>query len=299
MPRLVFDQTIIGTDGLDMLTGGTGNDYIVGGNGNDMLDGRSGDDALEGGNGNDRLIGGPGDDLLIGGAGDDIYVLGRDIGDTILDSSGVDTVRSTTSQDMREFEGIEILEISGGSRRGTTAIGTDGNDVIGMSGWMGVIDAGAGDDQLLGHGQGSEIFIGGLGRDVMHGGLKTFDPPWLGQDNGIDRFDFRDPAESAVGAQRDVVLDFLHSDSFGGDQINLGAMDANANIAGNQAFTFIEGDFTGTAGELHVASLDFEDDSLDREIIAGDVDGDGTDDFEIEVQVLFNFQLTLDNDIIL
>ena len=316
-----FDQVITGTGGWDTLPGGPGRDHIIGGNGNDYLLGYGGNDRLEGGNGADRLEGGSGADVLdggpgndtltgglgadtlIGGAGNDIYVIGFDTGDTITDSGGIDTLISSGDCDLRDYDGIEVLSISGNSGRGVTAIGTDGDDTINMSAWMGVIDAGTGDDTLNGNGKSNEIFIGGLGRDVMFGGYKDYDEPWFGQDNGVDRFDFRDVAESAVGAKRDVILNFVHSDgpNTGGDQLNLGAMDANTTINGNQAFRFIaDADFSGTAGELRLQYFDFANDASNYSVISGDVDGDGAADFEIEIHTMYpNSHLTMANDIIL
>lgn len=296
-----YAQVITGTDGRDTLIGGPDRDHIVGGNGDDYLIGILGSDWLEGGNGDDRLLGGPGDDLLEGGAGNDTYVVSHDTGDTIVDSAGNDLITSTTSQDLRRHTGIERLQIDGGSRTGTTAIGTDGDNVLVVRSQSSVMDGGAGDDTLLGTNYGRDVFIGGQGRDVMDSGYKDLGPPWLGQDMGIDRFDFRDPAESTVGEGRDVIYNFLQSDSYGGDRINLGAMDANAGVAGNQAFTFIaDAAFSGTAGELRVEYVDFEDDALDYNLISGDVNGDGIADFEIEVHTQYaNRHLTAANDIIL
>ena len=296
-----FDRVITGTDGRDTLIGAAGRDHLIAGNSDDTLVGMQGEDFLEGGNGNDRLIGGTGIDRLEGGAGDDTYFVGHDTGDTIVDTAGFDTVRATTSQDLRSYTGVEALDIDAGSRRGTTAVGTDGDNLLDVSSWSSVIDAGAGNDTLLGSDYGHDIFIGGLGRDVMDSGNKNLGPPWWGQDMGIDRFDFRAPEESAVGAERDVIHNFLQSTSFGGDQVNLGAMDANTQINGNQAFSFIsDAEFSGTAGELRVEYVDFADDRLDYNLISGDVNGDGVADFEIEVHTqLLNRLLTADNDIIL
>jgi hypothetical protein len=80
------------------------------------------------------------------------------------------------------------------------------------------------------------------------------------------------PAESAVGAGRDVITDFVS----GEDKINVSYMDAAAGVSGNQAFTFIGGAaFSGLAGELRFAGG----------IVSGDVNGDGKADFEIGVAV--------------
>lgn len=296
-----FDQVITGTGTSETLIGGPGRDHIIGLDGNDYLIGMPGDDWLEGGNGSDRLLGGPGNDRLEGGLGHDTYIVNNDTGDTIIDAGGEDLLHSTTSQDLRLQPGIENLDIDGGSRRGVRGTGTDDHNNLTVSAWSSVIDGGAGNDVMRGSDYGHDIFIGGLGTDVMDSGFKDLGPPWWGQDMGIDRFDFRAPEESVVGAQRDVIHNFLQSDSYGGDQVNLGAMDANTTINGNQAFNFIaDAEFSGVAGELRVEYVDFADDALDYNLISGDVNGDGIADFEIEVHTQFaNRLLTAANDIIL
>ena len=76
------DDTLTGNDGNDVLVGGTGNDTLDGGNGSDELLGGAGDDILTGGLGKDYLLGGAGNDTLDGGAGDDVLTGGQ--GDDIL-----------------------------------------------------------------------------------------------------------------------------------------------------------------------------------------------------------------------
>ena len=77
------NDTLIGTNSTDNISGGNGNDTILGGggadilsgdNGNDVIDGGAGDDSISGGNGNDVLNGGSGSDLLFGNNGDDTAV---------------------------------------------------------------------------------------------------------------------------------------------------------------------------------------------------------------------------------
>ena len=54
--------------------------------------------------------------------------------------------------------------------------------------------------------------------------------------------------DSVVGANADVITDFSHGQA---DRIDLTAIDANAAVAGNQAFSFIgSGLYTGVAGQL-------------------------------------------------
>ena len=286
-----FDTVITGTAGNDWMRGTPLRDHILGLDGDDLLNGNQGADTIEGGAGNDTLIGGLGIDTLIGGEGDDLYILNY-AGDTIIDSSGTDTVRSAINLDLNSFTGIERFEFV--SNHTLTAIGTAGADIISMSSSRGRVDAGAGDDTLTGDDTGSEVFIGGLGRDVMDGGGRDYGPPFFGDYNVSDRFDFVTIADSAVGAQRDLILNFVPdaNQDTTTDKIHLGLIDANTERAGNQAFSFIDGDFTGTPGELLVTTLDFADDSLDRQIVSGDVDGDGLADFEIEVQTEFSAHLT-------
>jgi Ca2+-binding RTX toxin-like protein len=77
------DDSIVGGERGDTLTGGSGNDLIFGFGGNDRIDGGAGNDILFGGFGNDRIRGGSGSDILIdffgrndldGGSGFDIIL---------------------------------------------------------------------------------------------------------------------------------------------------------------------------------------------------------------------------------
>ena len=81
--HILQNDTLIGTNSTDNISGGNGNDTILGGggadilsgdNGNDVIDGGAGDDSISGGNGNDVLNGGSGSDLLFGNNGDDTAV---------------------------------------------------------------------------------------------------------------------------------------------------------------------------------------------------------------------------------
>jgi VCBS repeat-containing protein len=89
-----------------------------------------------------------------------------------------------------------------------TLYGTDGNNVL---------TGGAGADILFG-GKGSDVLIGGLGNDQLTGGA------------GKDTFKFLTIADG-----KDTITDFVH----GQDKIDLSAIDANLNIAGDNAFNFM------------------------------------------------------------
>ena len=73
-------QTLLGTEGQDIINGGGGADIISGFGENDIIDGGTGIDSIAGGAGNDTIAGGDGNDMLNGDAGNDIfnYVIGDD-----------------------------------------------------------------------------------------------------------------------------------------------------------------------------------------------------------------------------
>lgn len=256
-------MAIIGTSGADTLLG-TEDDEAIWGLG--------GDDRLIGLNGNDLLIGGPGADLLEGGDGDDTYELNADRSDTIIDGSGWDTIRATTSLDLADYPEIENLEMATDAS-GRQTLGNALNNEIFDRGGSNILDGRAGQDYLVAGG-GNDILIGGLGVDDLQGGA------------GDDRFDFYDVAETGVGSgpgiyNRDQIMDFTR----GGDRIHLGRIDADAGHSGNQTFTFIgASSFTRSAGELVTYEEMINGGTETVTVIAGDTDGDGVADFEIELR---------------
>lgn len=108
--------------------------------------------------------------------------------------------------------------------------------------------------------QGDDRIAGGAGRDWLQGG------------SGADDFVLGRLRDSTVAKSgRDYVDDFRQEEA---DQLDLEALDANANAAGNQTFTFIGTQaFSKTAGEIR-----FQD-SGNRTLVSGDVTGDGKADF--------------------
>ena len=117
---------------------------------------------------------------------------------------------------------------------------------------------GTGNDTLRGE-AGNDVVVGGAGKDVLCGG------------GGADTFLFCALSDSAPGSGADVISDFSAPEL---DKINLAAIDANAALAGDQAFSFIGSDaFHGVAGELRFASGAVE----------ADVNGDGTADFSLTI----------------
>lgn len=139
--------------------------------------------------------------------------------------------------------------------REDTVYGMGGHDSIATGGGADIVDGGAGNDTIT----------GGLGADRLTGGL------------GADRFVLNSVAESLVSAP-DVITDFSRSQ---GDRINLSAIDANSKVTGNQSFSFIGGAaFSNRPGELRVEQ------SGGSTFVSGDVDGNGTADFLIQLNGL-------------
>jgi len=113
-----------------------------------------------------------------------------------------------------------------------------------------------GSDNLNGQ-AGNDLVFGGAGADTMSGGF------------GRDTFAFNTVSE----ARGDKIVDWY------ADVIDLARIDANANVGGNNAFTFVgERAFSGR-GQLHY----IKDPAKGVTYIEGNVSGDLTSEFRIEV----------------
>lgn len=161
-------------------------------------------------------------------------------GDGLYSGGGKDRLQGGAGDDLLEAgEGRDRLE------------GGEGADVL--RGGLGV-------DNLLG-GSGADTLTGGAGKDQLTGGADA------------DRFVYSAVADSgAARTGRDQIRGFEEA---GGDRIDLSTLDANAGVAGDQAFVLV-GASSGAAGELWL--------TLDggATVVRGDVDGGGAD-FSIEV----------------
>lgn len=164
-------------------------------------------------------------------------------GNTITGTNTHDTISTT-----RSVTGQPLA-----TEQEDTIYGLAGKDNISGGGGADIIDGGTGDD----------IIAGGLGADLLTGGF------------GGDRFVFSLIGESQAGAA-DIIKDFQRGQS---DKINLNAIDANANLAGNQNFAFI-----GAAGFSKVAGQARFEQVGGNTFVTGDVNGDGIADFQIQLQ---------------
>jgi len=226
--------------GFEMIRGSHFGDTLTGAADANLLDGLEGDDTLSGVDGNDLLLGGAGADHLYGGSGDDT-LSGGDDNDILIGDL--------------DYEGVGADQIFGGEGH-DVLLGGDGADVLhGENGYDQLL-GGAGGDTLLG-GDGIDLLDGGAGADTLVGGA------------GGDRFVYNDLSDSMAG-QADRILDFVS----GEDILDLGRIDANTTIDGNQGFVMVQA-FTSTAGQ---ATLQY-DSSQDATWFLADVNGDSSADF--------------------
>ncbi|MEQ1715038.1 MAG: calcium-binding protein [Hyphomicrobium sp.] len=202
-------ENVSGSINADTIYGDSWSNNIYGGAGNDLIDGGTSGDVVMGMEGNDRVFGGADYDIVVGGLGDD-QVYGDAGGDTVYGNEGNDRVSGGTGHD--------------------TLYGGDGNDLMFGEADMDYMLGEAGNDIMHG-GTGEDTLLGGLGNDALEGMAGR---DFLSGNAGNDRFVFRSLADSPL-ATPDRITDFQHIV----DKMDVSLIDARANVAGNQAFSYI------------------------------------------------------------
>ena len=255
-----YGDKLVGNGSANVLSGLAGNDQLIGAGGNDTLNGGAGNDVMDGGSGVDKMVGGAGSDTYVVDNSKDVIVEGG--------GAGIDSVQSSVTFTLPA--GVEKLTLTGtaaidgtGNGLNNTITGNDGpNDLYGRGG-NDTLVGGNGDDHLYG-GDGKDVIRGGAGMDILSGG------------SGNDRFDWNSVDETQIGAARDQLIDFTHSQ----DQLDVSSIDAKSGTTANDAFAFIGGSaFSGVAGQLRAELV--LDAGGDYTIVQGDINGDGVADFEI------------------
>jgi serralysin len=243
---------------IENAVGGSGHDTMIGNGADNVLSGNAGNDLIASGLGNDTLDGGLGNDEMLGGAGNDLYVVGE-AGDIVteLGGEGTDTVKSAI--DYTLGDNVEMLVLTGSAKSGT---GNGLDNTLTGNALGNTLNGGAGNDRLIG-GDGIDFMTGGAGNDVF-----------------VAEINATKVASKAGAVSLDVVLDFG-----AGDKIDLSGIDANANLAGDQAFTFVGHAAGKGVGELslqHFGNMNAAEKALGMEL-----DGiDGASAFAGPVSVL-------------
>lgn len=160
----------------------------------------------------------------------------------IWDAGGIDTIVNRSAKaSMIDLNAATLLRAPGGGgvvssvggvhggftiANGVTienATGGSAADTITGNAAANRLSGAAGTDTLRGQG-GNDVLVGGPGQDRLFGGT------------GNDRYVFQSLLDSgSAGGQRDIVGDFTG----GADRLHFAALDANAALAGNQAFEFL------------------------------------------------------------
>jgi Ca2+-binding RTX toxin-like protein len=154
----VENLNLIGTSGVDTMTGGAGDDSLSGLGGNDNLYGMAGDDTLDGGVGNDKMY---------GGAGSDLYIVNA-AGDSVLeyaDEGWHDKVQSSVAWTLGA--NVENLLLAGTSAINGTGNVLD-NEIVG-NGAVNTLTGNGGNDFLYSMG-GNDKLYGNAGNDYLDGG---------------------------------------------------------------------------------------------------------------------------------
>jgi Ca2+-binding RTX toxin-like protein len=291
----------------------------------DSITGDSGDNVLDGGLGNDVFnLGGGGNDTVLGGGGNDYLFFGAafDAADVADGGAGTDTLALLGTYNVtlgaNSLSGIEVLSLLSGTAAGGSSHVTysltmnDGNVAAGQvlnvfggnllsdetllfnglaeTNGAFLVYGGAAADALVG-GQKNDSLIGGGGNDQLYGmGGNDWMEGGAGADLlrggfGSDLFVYRSASDSTAAAS-DHIVDFEDQT----DLIKLDLIDANTNLAGDQAFTFIgENAFSHTAGELRIEG------SGAHWFVQGDIDGDGNADLVIQVDAFRGYPLQATN----
>jgi Ca2+-binding RTX toxin-like protein len=213
-----------GNDIANTITGNGAANILFGGFGADTLTGRAGDDTLSGNTGNDSILGGDGEDVLSGNLQSDT-LLGEEGADRLFGGAGDDSLNGGDDEDAL-FGGAGNDTLGGPANFDNDSyFGGAGNDFL----------RGSSADDTMSGGTGADTLNGGGGRDVMTGGADT------------DRFVFNATDDSRLLAP-DSITDFQRAT----DRIDLSAIDANGNLAGNPVFNFIGAADFKKAGEVRI-----------------------------------------------
>lgn len=146
---------------------------------------------------------------------------------------------------------------------GITVTGDDEKNKIYGTSKDDYLSGGGGNDTLIGR-AGADLLSGDSGSDWL---LGNNGPDTLVGGKGKDYFVYK----SVSHAQGDAIMDFSRSEN---DKIKLRSIDANTNVDGNQNFSYIGSkSFSDKAGELR----------YQYGTVSGDVDGDGSSDFQIAI----------------
>ncbi|PXW53724.1 peptidase M10/serralysin-like protein [Methylobacterium sp. B4] len=261
------DDNILAGGGADVVRAGAGNDFVDAGEGRDVVFAGDGDDDVLAGGGADMVYGDGGNDRILAGAGNDLVTAGAGR-DTVIGGEGDDLLVAETGDGDDTYWGDEMGGGLGSDTLDMAAITANiaVNLGTGLAGRGSATSTQSGRDVLWGvenvvTGSGDDDITASEAVNVMDGG------------EGSDTYRFG----SAAAANGDTIESFQP-----GDKIDFSAIDADAGLAGNQAFTLASGAaFTGV-GQLLVTQ-ETRDDG-DYVVVQGNTAGDASPEFKLSIK---------------
>jgi Ca2+-binding RTX toxin-like protein len=137
---------VIGSIGVDIVTGSSGKDLLFGADGDDELNGGAGDDILFGGGDDDELNGGAGNDILFGGTGENVIDGGDDVDTVDYSTSAVGVTVNLNIESQLNGDTISNVENIIGSGFDDSFMdqqevanfynGSGGQDTLDYTGWV-------------------------------------------------------------------------------------------------------------------------------------------------------------------
>lgn len=210
------NPSCIGTNDADVLTGGTSSS---GANGADYIQARGGNDKITG----DRFSNTGRDDKLDGGSGNDTYFFkGSKLGnDTIVDSSGTDTVNFSTvpapvaiilagitggeATVFSPFTGFQIFLIDWSNEEIENAVGGQNDDRFHDNTFNNKLSGGGGNDTFHGA-DGFDTYSGDGGNDnIFDGSVISDDLYKFARGFGVDTIDDNSDATDDTFGRNDVA----------------------------------------------------------------------------------------------
>ncbi|NOT15754.1 MAG: calcium-binding protein, partial [Methylotenera sp.] len=235
----ILNNTITGSSGNNLIDGGAGNDTMSGGTGNDTyIVSQVGDSVVEGVNAGIDTVNttlttysllnnienltftGAGDFTGRGNSGGNVLT-GGGRNDVLIGNAGADTMIGGLGNDGYAVDDVgDVVTESAGVGSGTDTVWSYIDYTLTDNVENLVLVTGA----INGTGNNlNNIIAGNSSKNILTGG------------GGADTFDYNLTTDSAVGATRDVITDFVQ----GVDKIDLSGIDARTLFGGNQEFTSI------------------------------------------------------------
>lgn len=196
----LWDDTLTGDDGDNLIIGRAGNDTLWGSAGTDTLRGVDGDDTLYLYGGAGSFNGGAGTDTVISGdlgeytfAKVEVLEIDASLAASIEQLKSFRTITSTSGDPesplyiglfgdggkidfSNRVNGNPIAIFDGGLTGAVTIVGAAGDDYLEATDWNDSLAGGDGDDQL-GGGDGDDLLQGNAGDDILDG--------WIGADRMV------------------------------------------------------------------------------------------------------------------